>query len=61
MIQLYSWQGVVRPLRREYYVAASSPKLRCRPVGDVNFKRFVITSTESGKKLVIDKINYVLL
>ena len=42
-------------------MAASSPKLRCRPVGDVNFKRFVITSTESGKKLVIDKINYVLL
>ena len=45
-----SWQGVVHPLRREFYVAASSPKLRCRPVGDVNFKRFAITSNRSGKK-----------
>ena len=44
-----SWQGVVHPLRREFYVAASSPKLRCRPVGDVNFKRFAITSNRSGK------------
>ena len=42
--------SVVRPLRREYYVAASSPKLRCRPVGDVNFKRFANTSSRSGKK-----------
>ena len=48
--------SVVRPLRREYYVAASSPKLRCRPVGDVNFKRFAITSNRSGKKLVINKL-----
>ena len=47
---------VVRPLRRVYYVAASSPTLRCRPVGDVNFKRFAITSNRSGKKLVINKI-----
>ena len=43
--------SVVRPLRREFYVAASSPKLRCRPVGDVNFKRFAITSNRSGKKI----------
>ena len=35
--------SVVRPLGREFYVAASSPKLRCRHVGDVNFKRFAIT------------------
>ena len=48
--------SVVRPLRREFYGAASSPKLRCRPVGDVNFKRFAITSNRSGKKLVINKI-----
>ena len=37
-------------------VVASSPKLRYRPVGDVNFKRFAITSNRSGKKLVINKI-----
>ena len=48
--------SVVRPLRREFYVAASSPKLRCRPVGDVNLKRFVITSNRSGEKIVINKI-----
>ena len=47
---------VVRPLRREFYVAASSPKLRCRPLGDVNFKRFAIASNRSGKRLVINKI-----
>ena len=32
-------------------VVASSPKLRYRPVGDVNFKRFAITSNRSGKKI----------
>ena len=48
--------SVVRPLRREYYVAASSPKLRCQPVGDVNFKRFAIASNRSGKTLVLNKI-----
>ena len=48
--------SVVRPLRREYYVAASSPRLRCRPVGDVIFKRIAITSNRSGKKLVINKL-----
>ena len=54
--------SVVRPLRREYYVAASSPKLSFRPVGDVNFKRFAIASNRSGKKLVINKIcSYITL
>ena len=52
---------VVRPLRREFYVAASSPKLRCRPLGDVNFKRFAIASNRSGKKLVINKICSLIL
>ena len=48
---------VVRPLRRKFYVAASSPRLRCWPVGDVIFKRFAITSNRSGKKkIVITKI-----
>ena len=45
--------SVVRPLRRECYVAVSSPRIRCRPVGDVTFKRFAITSNRSGKKLVM--------
>ena len=54
--------SVVRPLRREYYVAASSPELSFRPVGDVNFKRFAIASNRSGKKLVINKIcSYITL
>ena len=48
--------SVVRPLRREFYMAASSPKLSCRPVGDVNFKRFAITSNRSGKKISINNI-----
>ena len=48
--------SVIRPLRREFYVAASSPKLRCRPAGDVNFKRFAITSNRLGKKLVLNNI-----
>ena len=47
--------SVVRPLRRKFYVAASSPRIRCRPVGEVIFKRFAITSNRSGKKLVINK------
>ena len=48
--------SVVRPLRRKFYVAASSPRLRCRPVGDVIFKRFAITSNRYGKKLVINNL-----
>ena len=43
--------SVVRPLRRKFYVAASSPRLRCRPVGDVIYKRFAITSNRSGTKM----------
>ena len=49
--------SVVRPLRREFYVAASSsPKLRCRPVGDVNLKDLQLQAIDRGKKLVINKI-----
>ena len=42
--------SVVRPLRRKFYVAASSPRLRCRPVGDLQLQ-----AIDRGKKLAINK------
>ena len=48
--------SVVRPLGREFYVAASSPKLRCRPGEMLILKDLQLQAIDRGKKLVINKI-----